>query len=125
MVELNRQKIERLTLQTEKLGKISIEHQSVIEALSALEQKGTRQTLIPFGAGVQVEAEIDVEAGAIVDIGSGVQATRPMNEVSGLLLVRKEEIDALIAAMDEEKQESEDLVGALISQYEQMAKESM
>ena len=48
--------------------------------------------MIPLGSGVQIVADIPPKTGAVIDIGSRVQAEKPLEEAIKILTKRTEEI---------------------------------
>ena len=73
-VELNRQRMESIEQQMNRLEQIRLEQLQTIETLSAIPASGAKGAMIPLGSGVQIVADIPPETGAVIDIGSRVQA---------------------------------------------------
>ena len=63
--------------------------------------------MIPLGSGIQIVADIPAEGGAVVDIGSRVQAERTRGEAAEILTKRSEELVTLIDRMKTEFDELE------------------
>jgi prefoldin subunit 5 len=55
--------------------------------------------MIPLGSGVQIVADIPPKTGAVIDIGSRVQAEKPLDEAIDILTKRTEEILELMNKM--------------------------
>ena len=82
-----------------------------IEALRAIPDEGTEGAMIPLGSGLQIIADIPADAGAVIDIGSRVQAERTRGEAADILAKRGEE---LVAVIDRLRQEFEELEKATV-----------
>ena len=67
--------------------------------------------MIPLGSGLQIIADIPADAGAVIDIGSRVQAERTRGEAADILAKRGEE---LVAVIDRLRQEFEELEKATV-----------
>ena len=57
-----------------RLEEVRQEQARAIMALEAIPESGASDAMIPLGGGVQIIADIPSEAGAVVDIGGGIQA---------------------------------------------------
>jgi prefoldin alpha subunit len=91
-VELNRQRMESIEQQMSRLEQIRLEQLQTIETLSAIPDDGAKGAMIPLGSGVQIVADIPPKTGAVIDIGSRVQAEKPLEEAIEILTRRTEEI---------------------------------
>ena len=98
-VELNRQRMESIEQQMNRLEQIRLEQLQTIETLSAIPASGAKGAMIPLGSGVQIVADIPPETGAVIDIGSRVQAEKPLGEAIEILTKRTEEILELMNKM--------------------------
>tara|TARA_B000000441_G_C21697244_1_gene323546 strand:+ start:223 stop:750 length:528 start_codon:yes stop_codon:yes gene_type:complete len=98
-VELNRQRMESIEQQMSRLEQIRIEQLKTIETLSAIPDSGAKGAMIPLGSGVQIVADIPSKTGAVIDIGSRVQAEKPISEAIEILTQRTEEILELMNKM--------------------------
>ena len=101
-VELNRQRMESIEQQIRRLEQIRLEQIQTIDTLSAIPNNGAKGAMIPLGAGVQIVTDIPPETGAVIDIGSRVQAEKPRTEAIQILQKRTEEILAIIDKMKAE-----------------------
>ena len=73
--------------------------------------------MIPLGGGVQIIADVSAEAGAVVDIGSGIQAERTRVEALEMLNSRNQELMQLMDQMKTEFDEKEKVVLDLANQF--------
>ena len=79
---------------------------------SAIPPGGAKGAMIPLGAGVQIVADIPAETGAVIDIGSRVQAEKPRTEAIKILQKRTDEI---LVIMDKMKAEFDSIEETTIS----------
>jgi len=107
LVEANRERMQAIEQQVRQLESIRIEQMQAIEALLAIPDEGTEGAMIPLGSGIQIVADIPAEGGAVVDIGSRVQAERTRGEAAEILTKRSEELITLIERMKTEFDELE------------------
>jgi prefoldin alpha subunit len=98
-VDLNRQRMESIQQQMKRLEQIRVEQMQTIETLSSISSKGAKGAMIPLGAGVQIVADIPPDAGAVIDIGSRVQAEKPRSEAIDILQKRTDEVLAIMNKM--------------------------
>jgi len=111
-VEQNRQRMESIEQQVRRLEQIRLEQIQTIETLSAIPAEGAKGVMIPLGAGVQIVADILPETGAVIDIGSRVQAEKPRIEAIEILQKRTDEI---LVIMDKMKAEFSSIEETTIS----------
>jgi len=102
LVEANRERMQAIEQQIHQLEAIRIEQIQAIEALLAIPEDGAEGAMIPLGSGVQIVADIPADAGAVIDIGSRVQAERTRVEAAEILSKRSEEIVLIIERMKSE-----------------------
>jgi prefoldin alpha subunit len=102
LVEANRERMQAIEQQVRQLESIRIEQMQAIEALLAIPDEGAERVMIPLGSGVQIIADIPAEGGAVVDIGSRVQAERTRGEAAKTLTKRSEELVTIIERMKTE-----------------------
>ena len=107
LVEANRERMQAIEQQIQQLEAIRIEQIQAIEALLAIPEDGAVGAMIPLGSGVQIVTDIPADAGAVIDIGSRVQAERTRDEAAEILGKRSEEIVAIIERMKSEFDELE------------------
>ena len=111
LVEANRERMQAIEQQIQQLEAIRIEQIQAIEALLAIPEDGAVGAMIPLGSGVQIVPDIPADAGAVIDIGSRVQAERTRDEAAEILGKRSEEIVAIIERM---KSEFDDLENSTV-----------
>ena len=96
LVEINRDRLQKLESQLQNLENIRIEQSHALDALMSISQNGAKDAMIPLGAGVQIIADIPADSGAVIDIGSRVQAEKTREEAAEILKKRNEEIISII-----------------------------
>jgi len=107
LVEANRERMESLEQQMGRLESVRMDQMSALSALEAIPDEGKRGSMVPLGAGVQIITDIPADAGAVVDIGSGIQAERTREEAKAILATRNQELGALMDRMRSEFDELE------------------
>ena len=107
LVEANRERMESLEQQMRRLESVRMDQMSALSALEAIPDEGKRGSMVPLGAGVQIITDIPADAGAVVDIGSGIQAERTREEAKAILATRNQELGALMDRMRSEFDELE------------------
>ena len=107
LVEVNRERMQAIEQQVRQLESIRVEQMQAIEALLAVPDEGSQGAMIPLGSGVQIVADIPADGGAVVDIGSRVQAERTREEAAEILTKRSEELITIIERMKTEFDELE------------------
>ena len=106
LVEVNRERLQALEQQVRNLEGIKLEQEHALEALQSISQDGANGAMIPLGAGVQLVADIPPDGGAVIDIGSRIQAEKTREEAAQILGKRNEELNDI---MDSLRKEYEDL----------------
>ena len=117
LVEVNRERMQAIEQQLGQLESIRVEQIQAIEALRAIPDEGAQGTMIPLGSGVQIIADISSEGGAVVDIGSRVQAERTREEAADILSKRSEELATIIDRMKAELRELEQTTVGLAQKF--------
>ena len=117
LVEVNRERMQAIEQQLGQLESIHIEQIQAIEALRAIPEEGAERAMIPLGSGVQIIADIPSRGGAVVDIGSRVQAERTREEAADILSKRSEELSAIIERMKTEFSELEQTTVSLAQKF--------
>ena len=112
LVEANRERLQAIEQQIRNLESLRVEQTHAIEALDGISEEGEEGVMVPLGAGVQIIADIPAEAGAVIDIGSRVQAEKTRGEAISILRSRNQE---LISLMDTVKKEYDDLENHIIT----------
>jgi len=107
LVEANRDRMESLEQQMRRLESVRMDQMNALSALEAIPDEGKRGSMVPLGAGVQIITDIPADAGAVVDIGSGIQAERTREEAKAILATRNQELGSLMDRMRSEFDELE------------------
>tara|TARA_B100001287_G_scaffold157942_1_gene132755 strand:- start:944 stop:1462 length:519 start_codon:yes stop_codon:yes gene_type:complete len=117
LVETNRERLQNIESQVVRLEEVRQEQARAIMALKAIPASGANDAMIPLGGGVQIIADIPSEGGAVIDIGSGIQAEKTREEALELLSSRNEELIRLMDSLRSEFDETEKLVIELANQF--------
>ncbi|MEC8938248.1 MAG: prefoldin subunit alpha [Candidatus Thermoplasmatota archaeon] len=117
LVEVNRERLQNIESQVVRLEEVRQEQARAIIALETIPKDGASDAMIPLGGGVQIVADIPSEAGAVVDIGSGIQAEKTREEALEILFARNQELLRLMDSLKSEFDETEKLVIELANQF--------
>lgn len=117
LIEINRERMQAIEQQIRQLEAIRIEQMQAIDALLAIPEDGAEGAMIPLGSGIQIIADIPADAGAVIDIGSRIQAERTRKEAADILTKRSEELIAVIERMKSEFDELEQSTVGLAQQF--------
>ena len=117
LVEVNRDRLQSLEQQVRNLEGIKLEQGHALEALQSISQGGAKGAMIPLGAGVQLVADIPADAGAVIDIGSRVQAEKTREEAAQILSKRNEELNQILTSLRKEYEELEKHVVELATKF--------
>lgn len=117
LVEANRERLQAIEQQIRSLESLRVEQTHAIEALDAISEDGEEGVMVPLGAGVQIIADIPSEAGAVVDIGSRVQAEKSREEAIAILKSRNEELMTLMEVVKKEYDNLENYIVTLANQF--------
>ena len=98
LVDLNRQRLEEINQQIERIEAVQLEHDDTRRALKSL-SKGTKGH-IPLGAGVMVP--LPKGATTIVDLGSGVFGERTPESAEEMVSKRLEDLTELKSQFEAE-----------------------
>ena len=123
LVETNRERLQNIESQVVRLEEVRQEQVRAIMALKAIPESGANDAMIPLGGGVQIIADIPSEGGAVIDIGSGIQAEKTREEALELLSSRNEELIRLMDSLNSEFDDTEKLVIELASQFNERIEE--
>jgi len=123
LVETNRERLQNIESQVVRLEEVRQEQARAIMALKAIPASGANDAMIPLGGGVQIIADIPSEGGAVIDIGSGIQAEKTREEALELLSSRNEELIRLMDSLRSEFDETEKLVIELANQFNEAIEE--
>ena len=102
LVEANRERMEALEAQLRRLESVRMEQLNALKALESIPKGGSKGAMVPLGAGVQIITDIPSDYGAVVDIGSGIQAEKTREEASEILTTRNKELSDLTERMRSE-----------------------
>ena len=102
LVEANRERMEALETQLRRLESVRMEQLNALKALESIPEGGSKGAMVPLGAGVQIITDIPSDYGAVVDIGSGIQAEKTRAEASEILSTRNKELSDLTERMKSE-----------------------
>ena len=117
LVEVNRERLETIDRQIRNLESIRLEQSHAMEALEEISKDGAKGIMLPLGAGVQLIADIPADAGAVVDMGSRVQAEKTRVEATSILKKRNDELIAIMETVKREYDELEAHVVSLANQF--------
>ena len=117
LVEANRERMEALEAQLRRLEAVRMEQVNALKALESIPEDGTKGAMVPLGAGVQIIADIPSNYGAVVDIGSGIQAERTRSEAAEILSTRNNELTDLTERMKAEFDQLEESTMVLASEF--------
>ena len=93
----------------------------MVRAIRAIPEKGAENVLIPLGSGVQLVVDVQNEAGAVVDIGTAIQAEMTRTEAADLIEKRQREISGLIESLKQEFDSAEKTVRSLAATFNEGA----
>ena len=123
LVEANRERMEALETQLRRLDSVRMEQLNALKALESIPDEGSKGAMVPLGAGVQIITDIPPDYGAVVDIGSGIQAEKTRAEASEILSTRSKELSDLTERMKSEFNQLEASTIELANDFnEKMAK---
>ena len=117
LVEANRERLQAIEQQMISLENIRMEQTHAIEALEAISEDGAKGAMVPLGAGVQLIADIAADAGAVVDMGSRVQAEKTRAEATEILRKRNKELEGILATVKKEYADTEEKIAALANSF--------
>ncbi len=117
LVEINKDRLQKLETQLQNLDNIRIEQSHALDALLSISEDGAKDAMIPLGAGVQLIADIHADSGAVVDIGSRVQAEKTREEAAQILNNRNKEIISIIEKIKTDYDELEKQVVTLATEF--------
>ena len=119
MVDIHRQKMERIEEQLTRLESIHLEQGQVVRAMREIPEEGMIGAMIPLGSGVQLMVDIPKDSGAVVDIGTAVQAEMTRGQAADLIEERQTEINTLIESLKKEFDSAELTVRELAETFNQ------
>ena len=119
LVEMNRQRLEEINQQIERIEIVQLEHDDTKRALSAL--SNGKSGHIALGAGVMVP--IPNNATTIVDLGSGVFGERTPDSAKELVAKRLEDLTELKSQFEADAAMITQRIEELATTFENAAKE--
>ena len=119
MVDIHRQKMERIEEQLTRLESIHLEQGQVVRAMREIPDEGMLGAMMPLGSGVQLMVDIPKDSGAVVDIGTAVQAEMSRGQAADLIEERQAEINILIDSLKKEFDSAELTVRELAETFNQ------
>tara|TARA_B100000767_G_scaffold243196_1_gene240695 strand:+ start:293 stop:808 length:516 start_codon:yes stop_codon:yes gene_type:complete len=119
LVDMNRQRLEDIQLQIERVEAVQLEHDDTRQALNALSSGSSGH--IPLGAGVMVP--IPKDATTIVDLGSGIFGERAPKDASELVTKRLNDLSELKSQFESEATILSQRIEELATTFERAAKE--
>ncbi len=119
LVDLNRQRLEEINQQIERIEAVQLEHDDTRRALKSL-SKGTKGH-IPLGAGVMVP--LPKGATTIVDLGSGVFGERTPESAEEMVSKRLEDLTELKSQFEAEAAMLAQRIEELAITFEKAAQE--
>ena len=117
LVEVNRERLQALEQQVRNLEGIKLEQEHALAALLSISEDGANGAMIPLGAGVQLVADIPPDGGAVIDIGSRIQAEKTRDEAAQILSKRNEELNDIMDSLRKEYEELEKHVVELANKF--------
>ena len=117
LVEVNRERLQALEQQVRNLEGIKLEQEHALAALLSISEEGANGAMIPLGAGVQLVADIPPDGGAVIDIGSRIQAEKTREEAAQILSKRNEELNDIMDSLRKEYEELEKHVVELATKF--------
>jgi len=119
LVDMNRQRLEEIQAQIERIEAVQLEHRDTKQALAALAKgKGGH---IPLGAGVMVP--IPSDSTTIVDLGSGIFGERSPESANELVSKRLEDLVELKTQFEADATTLSQRIEELASTFDRAAKE--
>ena len=124
LVEVNRERLQALEQQVRNLEGIKLEQEHALAALLSISEDGANGAMIPLGAGVQLVADIPPDGGAVIDIGSRIQAEKTREEAAQILGKRNEELNDIMDSLRKEYEDLEKHVVELATKFNDAVEEA-
>ena len=119
LVDMNRQGLEDLQNQLEKIEIVILEHEDTHKALTSLAEG--KQGHIPLGAGVMINTPGN--STSLIDYGSGIFGERSHLDAAEIVSFRLEDINELKSQFKEEANQLTQRIEELAKHFEQAAEE--
>ena len=101
-VEISRERLQAMEQQISRLEEVKSEQNQALQSLEMIPLEGAKDIMVPLGSGVQILANISKNAGAVIDIGSRVQAEKTREEAVMILQKRNDELNGIIDKLKSE-----------------------
>ena len=119
LVDMNRQRLDEIQNQIERIEAVQLEHDDARQALNSLSSGGKGH--IPLGAGVMIPTSQDTTT--LVDLGSGVFGERSAKDAAELVSKRLEDLSELKLQFQKEAIQLQQRIEELASTFDRSAKE--
>ena len=119
LVDINRQRLEEINQQIERIEAVQLEHDDTKRALNALSEGSNGH--IPLGAGVMVP--IPKDSTTIVDLGSGIFGERTPENAAELVSKRLNDLTELKSQFEADAAMLTQRIEELATTFERAAKE--
>jgi len=115
-VEISRERLQAMEQQISRLEEVKSEQNQALQSLEMIPLEGAKDIMVPLGSGVQILANIPKNAGAVIDIGSRVQAEKTREEAIMILQKRNDELNGIIDKLKSEFNVLEQYIVSLVHQ---------
>jgi len=119
LVDMNRQRLEDIEKQLEKIEIVIIEHDDTHKALTSLSEG--KEGHIPLGAGVMISTPTN--STTLVDLGTGIFGERNHLEAAKIVAQRLEDVQKLKIQFEEEANQLTQRIEELAKHFEDAAEE--
>ena len=119
LVDMNRQRLEEIQSQIDRIEAVQLEHDDTRQALKALSNGSSGH--IPLGAGVMVP--IPKNATTVVDLGSGIFGERSPDDAEVLVTKRLNDLSELKSQFESDAAVLTQRIEELAATFEKAAKE--
>ena len=116
-VEISRERLQAMEQQISRLEEVKSEQNQALQSLEMIPLEGAKDIMVPLGSGVQILANIPKNAGAVIDIGSRVQAEKTREEAVMILQKRNDELNGIIDKLKSEFNVLEQYIVSLAHQF--------
>tara|TARA_B100001250_G_scaffold153937_2_gene132311 strand:+ start:7435 stop:7959 length:525 start_codon:yes stop_codon:yes gene_type:complete len=116
-VEISRERLQAMEQQISRLEEVKSEQNQALQSLEMIPLEGAKDIMIPLGSGVQILANIPKNTGAVIDIGSRVQAEKTREEAIMILQKRNDELNGIIDKLKSEFNVLEQYIVSLAHQF--------
>ncbi len=117
LIEMNRERLEEIQTQINRIETVQLEHEDAKQALTSLSNGDKGH--IPIGAGVMIP--ISKTTTTLVDLGTGIFGQKTVESASKLVEERNEELNSLKLQFIEEAKEINSRIEELATSFEETA----